>query len=151
MENSNLDIVKVCLVKERSLYSDVKIKTPDDAIRVVARELSTCDREVFCVINIKTTGEPIHLNVVSVGTLNASLISSREVFKSSILCNAYGIIALHNHPSGDCTPSHDDIAISQKLLRAGELLDIPLLDHIIVAGGSNNYYSFNNHNIFTRS
>lgn len=137
---NGLDVVSIRLVKEPALYSEKRICCPDDAIDVIRNELKELDREVFCVLNLKTNNQPINFNVVSMGTLNASLISPREVFKSSVLSNANGFIAFHNHPSGNCQPSNEDIEVTKRLIRAGDLLDIQLLDHIIVGGDRT--YSF---------
>ena len=73
-------------------------------------------------------------------TLNIALVHPREVFKSAILSNAAGIILLHNHPSGECTPSESDIKTTKQLVECGNLMQIPVKDHVIVGGG--NYYSF---------
>ena len=131
---NRIDVVNVRLVKEPALYSTEPIKTPEDVLRVVADELKSYDREVFAIINLKTNGQIINLNVCSVGTLSASLISPREVFKSSILSNAAAFIAIHNHPSGNITPSAEDKEVTERLIACGEFLDIKMLDHIIVAG-----------------
>ena len=93
-ENS-IDVVNVRLVKEPSIYAADPIKTPEDVLNVVANELKQYDREVFAIINLKTSGQIINLNICSVGTLNSSLISPREVFKSAILSNAAAFIAIH--------------------------------------------------------
>ncbi len=82
------------------------------------------------------------MNIVSQGTLNSTVVSPREVFKSSILSNAAGIIALHNHPSGNPTPSREDYETTKRLKECGDLLDIPLIDHVIVAAGGDKSYSF---------
>lgn len=79
-------------------------------------------------------------NVVSIGSLTASLVHPREVFKAAILANAAAMIVVHNHPSGDPTPSAEDIAITQRLRQAGELLGISLLDHVVI--GDDRYVSF---------
>ena len=126
---NRIDVVNVRLVKEPALYSTEPIKTPEDVLRVVADELKSYDREVFAIINLKTNGQIINLNVCSVGTLSASLISPREVFK-----NAAAFIAIHNHPSGNITPSAEDKEVTERLIACGEFLDIKMLDHIIVAG-----------------
>ena len=133
-KENRIDVVNVRLVKEPALYSAQPIKTPEDVLRVVADELKSYDREVFAIINLKTNGQIINLNVCSVGTLSASLISPREVFKSSILSNAAAFIAIHNHPSGNITPSAEDKEVTERLIACGEFLDIKMLDHIIVAG-----------------
>ena len=141
--NSNtLNVVNVRLVKEPSLYSAEPITSPEDVVRVVANELATYDREVFAVMNLKTNGQIINLNICSMGTLDASMVSPREVFKSSILSNAASFIAIHNHPSGSLQPSQEDRDVTRRLLECGDLLNIKMLDHIIVAGESAHVYSF---------
>ena len=82
------------------------------------------------------------MNLVSVGTINASLVIPREVFKSSILANASAIIGLHNHPSGNVKPSKEDMIVTRKLQKCGQLLGIELLDHIIVGGTNGKMLSF---------
>ena len=133
-KDNKINVVNVRLVKEPSLYSAEPIKTPEDVLNAVANEFKQYDREVFAIINLKTNGQIINLNVCSVGTLSASLISPREVFKSSILSNAAAFIAIHNHPSGNITPSAEDKEVTERLMACGEFLDIKMLNHIIVAG-----------------
>lgn len=133
-KENRIDVANVRLVKEPSIYAADPIKTPEDVLSAVANELKQYDREVFAIINLKTSGQIINLNICSVGTLNASLISPREVFKSSILSNAAAFIAIHNHPSGNCHPSEEDRKTTERLMKCGEILDIRMLDHIIVAG-----------------
>ena len=84
-------------------------------VELMAKELSQYDREVFCILNMKNNGQVINMNLVSVGTINASLVIHREVFKSSILANASAIIGLHNHPSGNVKPSKEDMIVTRKL------------------------------------
>ncbi|MDO4489272.1 MAG: JAB domain-containing protein [Eubacteriales bacterium] len=131
---NRIDVVNVRLVKEPALYSAEPIKTPEDVLRVVADELKSYDREVFAIINLKSNGQIINLNVCSIGTLNASLVSPREIMKAAILSNASAFIAVHNHLSGNCSPSSEDIETTKRLAECGEILDIRMLDHIIVAG-----------------
>lgn len=78
--------------------------------------------------------------MISRGTLNASLVHPREVFKGALLANAYSIMLAHNHPSGNFTPSEADKQVTAKLVKAGKLLDVQVLDHIIV--GDSDYFSF---------
>ena len=141
-KENELNVVNIRLVKEPSLYSTEKIATPDDVLRVIADELSTYDREVFAILNLKSNGQVINLNICSVGTLNASMISPREVFKSSILSNAAAFIAIHNHPSGSPSPSEEDRTVTKRLAECGKMMDIKMLDHIIVAGGTAQMMSF---------
>ena len=141
-QENELKVVNIRLVKEPSLYSTEKIATPDDVLKVIAKELSTYDREVFAILNLKSNGQVINLNICSVGTLNASMISPREVFKSSILSNAAAFIAIHNHPSGSPQPSEEDRTVTKRLAECGKMMDIRMLDHIIVAGESGQMMSF---------
>ena len=133
MENE-LEVVNIRLVREPSLYSEQILDSPQAVVELMAKELSQYDREVFCILNMKNNGQVINMNLVSVGTINASLVIPREVFKSSILANASAIIGLHNHPSGNVKPSKEDMIVTRKLQKCGQLLGIELLDHIIVGG-----------------
>ncbi|NLD19982.1 MAG: JAB domain-containing protein [Clostridiales bacterium] len=130
------------MVKEPSLYSENPISTPQDVIDMIANEMKDYDREVFAILNLKSNGQVINMNVCSVGTLNSSMVSPREVFKSSILSNAAAFIAFHNHPSGTPLPSSEDREVTRRLQECGALLDIRMLDHIIVAAESGQMMSF---------
>ena len=100
-----MEVVNIRLVNEPSWYSKEPLDNPDKIARFMSDELKSYDREVFCILNLTTDAKVINMNIVSMGTLNASLVSAREVFKSSILSNAASIIAVHNHPSGNLYPS----------------------------------------------
>jgi DNA repair protein RadC len=140
--DEKIEVVNIRMVKEPSLYSTEKIRSPEDVLRVIAKELATYDREVFAVLNLKTNGQPINLNICSVGTLDASVVSQREVFKSTILSNSAAFVAVHNHPSGSLNPSQEDKDVTKRLLSCSELLGVKMLDHIIVAGETGDIYSF---------
>jgi DNA repair protein RadC len=140
--DEKIEVVNIRMVKEPSLYSTEKIRSPEDVYRVIAKELATYDREVFAVLNLKTSGQPINLNICSVGTLDASVVSPREVFKSTILSNSAAFVAVHNHPSGSLNPSQEDKDVTKRLLSCSELLGVKMLDHIIVAGETGDIYSF---------
>ena len=96
--------------------------------------------EVFAILCLNTKHRLIAYHVVSRGALDAAIVHPREVFKAALLANAAAIIAAHNHPSGDPTPSPDDMALTNRLAAAGALIGVPLLDHIIV--GDEQHYSF---------
>ena len=131
MGNPNeIQVVNIRMVKEPSLYSTEKITSPEDVKKVIAKELATYDREVFAVLNLKTNGQPINLNICSVGTLDASVVSPREVFKSTILSNSAAFVAIHNHPSGSLNPSREDKDVTKRLLSCSELLGVKMLDHM---------------------
>lgn len=143
MMNNKLEQASIRLVKEADIYSDEEINNAGAAVRVIGKELlSQLDREALCIVNLKSNGVPINFNIASIGSINKSLVSVRELMKSAVLSNAANVIILHNHPSGDVTPSRNDIAVTKKLLNAFKMMDIELLDHVIVAGGnSENIYS----------
>ena len=137
----SLDKVAIRMVKEPPLYSSTPVSSPDDAVRLMAEMLKGYDREVFCIVNFRNDMTPINMNIVSMGTLNASLVHPREILKSSILSNAAHVMAFHNHPSGSLSPSQEDIQITDRLQKLLDLAGIPLLDHIIIGNGDR-YYSF---------
>lgn len=137
-----LERVSIRLVKDAPLYSDKPMNTPAQVVEALGKELCEMDREVMYVINMKTNSVPINISLVSMGTLNASLVSPRELFKSSILSNAASILILHNHPSGSLEPSENDLNLTKRLKMAGDLIGIELLDHIIVGGDNSHYFSF---------
>lgn len=136
-----LDQVAVRMVKEAPLYSTQPVDSPEKAAGLLSEVLRDYDREVFCVISLDSRLRPINLNIASMGILDASLVHPREVFKAVILSNASRMMLAHNHPSGGLTPSKEDIAITDKLVRLGEIMDIPVVDHIIV-GEKDRYFSF---------
>ena len=145
-EYGELNVVNIRLVKEPSIISDEPVRCSDDASRLIRELMSGFDREVFAILNLASDGKPINMNVVSIGTLNASLVSPREVFKSSILSNAACFIAYHCHPSGNPKPSMEDFEATQRLREAGAILDIKMADHIIVACGRDKTFSFASNN-----
>jgi len=104
------------------------------------RDLVNEAREHFLALHLDTKNKIICLDRVSVGSLNQSIVHVREVMKSALLSSAAAIILIHNHPSGDPTPSNEDIVITRRLKEAGELIGIPVLDHIIIGEGQ--YISF---------
>jgi len=97
-----------------------------------ARRNAHARREEFHVLLLNTKNGLIKRAPVSRGSLNASIVEPREVFKDAIACSAASMILVHNHPSGDPTPSTEDITITKRLVKAGELLNISVLDHIVI-------------------
>ena len=136
-----LEQVAIRMVEQPPLYSKEPMNNPDAAIRVMNEFLSQMDRELFCIVNLQADLTPINMNIVSVGSLNEVLINPREIFKSAILSNAHSMMLIHNHPSGNLTPSTSDIQTTARMQELGELMGISLVDHIIT-GRNGNYYSF---------
>lgn len=113
--------------------------------KAMRKELTSLDRECLWVVPLTGKNYIIGINLVSMGSLTSSIVHPREVFKPAILANAASVILVHNHPSGDPTPSRDDIKITLQLKDAGNILDIKVLDHIIIGDGK--YCSFADENL----
>jgi len=137
---------KVALVKDAgSIYVTAKpIKQPAMIVPQLHELFEDIDREAFYIVMLDQGSRVIGVNLVSVGTLSSSLVHPREVFKAAILLNSASIIAVHNHPSGSPEPSGHDRTLTDRLDKAGELLGIPLKDHIVVGDpeGFPTYFSF---------
>jgi len=111
------------------------IGSPGDAASLVMEEVRYQDREHFLALFLDSRNRVIAQRTISVGSLQSNIVHPREVFKEAISRSSASLIVLHNHPSGDPTPSEDDRAITARLKEAGNLIGIPLLDHIIIGGG----------------
>lgn len=118
----------------------VDLSSPRSVFEYLAPRLSHLDHEQFMVILLNAKNHVIDVECVSVGTLTASLVHPREIFKSAIRRSAHAIVLAHNHPSGDPTPSREDREVTQRLIQAGKLLGIEVLDHLVVGDGR--YVSF---------
>lgn len=140
---------KLQIVKEESHRYEVnnKISCPEDMVKVLTSilQIQNEPEEVVILITLNTKNKVTGLFEVSRGNINSSMFNGREIFKRAILNNASSIILAHNHPSGDCEPSKQDINATKNIKEAGELLGIELLDHIIV--GDDNYISLKNKRI----
>ena len=111
------------------------IKTPDDVAALLLPRFRYESREHFLAVLLSTKNHVLKTAVISIGSLNASIVHPRELFREAINCRAAAVILAHNHPSGDPTPSPEDVALTRKLVEAGSLLDIPVLDHLILGDG----------------
>lgn len=142
MNDFSLEVVSVRLVRDAPILSDTKIHNSVDAISLVGKELCEMDREVICVINLKTDNTPINCHFASVGGLDYAMTHPRELLKAGILSNAAGMILCHNHPSGELQPSKEDVQLTHRMQQVCWLVGIPLLDHVIVGGDNSMYFSF---------
>lgn len=130
----------VTLVRDASIrVQDKRADTPANVAGILRAHIREADREHFVAIFLSARSIVIGVNTVSIGTLTASLVHPREVFKVGILLGAAAVIVGHNHPSGDQAPSAEDREATRRLQRAGELLGIPLLDHVVIGHG---HFSF---------
>ena len=141
----NLSDLKSATVKVQLLHDECPnkynftIRTAADVDKFVGAELRKLDREYFLVIYLTSRQKVIDVEVAAIGTLSGMFVSPREIFKTAILTNAHEIILVHNHPSGDPTPSTEDKLITKKLVSVGKLHQIPVRDHVIIGKG---YFSF---------
>ena len=133
-----IPVFSLRLCKDRDHWTDL-VRTPADAARVCCELLEGFDRELFLVLALSTASRVIGAHVAHVGTLDASIASPREVFKFALLANARSVLLAHNHPSGNLEPSRADVAVSVKLKTAGEALDVPVVDSLVV--GFNGQYT----------
>jgi len=117
---------------EYSIEDAPKIVTPDDVWKA-CQEIANSDTEVFSVLLLDVKGKLILSEIITSGILDQSIIHPRETFRLAIKRNAASIILVHNHPSGDVTPSLDDLTITRQMIEAGKILDIHVLDHVIIS------------------
>ena len=123
----------------RDVQDKILIKSPEDVKDLVMEEMRFFDREHFRAIYLDRKGGVLAVEDISVGGLHSSIVHPREVFKSAVKRNAASLILVHNHPSGDPTPSNEDIEVTRRLIEAGTLMGIEVLDHVII--GDNKYCS----------
>ena len=124
-------VFSVRLVRERDFVSP-PILCPDDAAKLASAYVDGADREIFGAVLLATNSAVIGVTTVSIGTLNAALVSPREVMRVALLACAASIVVFHNHPSGSLEPSREDVAVTKKLVEAGRLMDVRLHDHLIL-------------------
>ncbi len=115
------------------------IRSPEDAAKYMMNEMRFLTQEHFVCLYLNTKNQVMHKQVVFIGSLNASIVHPREVYKEAFRRSAASIICLHNHPSGDPSPSREDIEVTKRLVECGKIIGIDLLDHIII--GENKFIS----------
>jgi len=120
--------------------NNFQIKCAEDVFEYSSKRILSNDKEYFIVLMLDSKNRLIRDEIVSIGTLNSSIVHPREIFKSAIKESANSVILVHNHPSGDCTPSDEDKQITKLIFEAGDLLNIKVMDHIIISQGG--YWSF---------
>ena len=141
MELTSIPLLNLKVVKEKDIvYNSICVNSPEKVLDIARQmEIDTQDVESFYIFTLDTKNKVSGIFEVSRGTINASIVHPREVYKRAILQSANAIILLHNHPSGDTRPSNEDIAITNRLVECGKLIGIEVLDHIIIG---DSYYSF---------
>ena len=134
VEPIKIDIVKIQMIKDGTIeYGKMPINTPQALAELGLKFLKNADREMFILICLNTKNFVNCIHLVSIGTLDRAIVAPREILKTALLSNAASIAFVHNHPSGDVAPSPEDIHLTKTLSACGDLFDIRILDHVIVA------------------
>lgn len=149
-EKLNISLLGIKLIREKTVkYNwkkefgiDTKITNPENVVQMFNSVLHLCDQpeEVFGMIALDCKGEISGMFEIARGTLTSAIVHPREVFKRALICNAQSVIVAHNHPSGEVTPSNEDINLTKRLYEAGKMIGVEVLDHIVV--GDNDFFSF---------
>lgn len=121
-------------------FSNKKITSPQDVADIFIPLLRDELKEKFIIVCLNSANKIIKREIISIGNLNSNVVHPREIFKAAIENSSASIILIHNHPSGNPDPSNEDITVTKKMVEAGKILDIPVFDHLIIAG--NIYTSF---------
>lgn len=140
---NSINIYKLKMVREDSVpYEKMLIISPENIASFAwdAMKLHEEPEENFIIVCLNTKNKIVGVHIISIGNLNSSIVHPREIFKAAMLNNAAGIICLHNHPSGDPEPSRDDKETTERIVEAGKVIGINVLDHIVI--GENRYISF---------
>jgi DNA repair protein RadC len=111
------------------------VSTPEDVVELCAGQWRGLDREHFWALALNTKNQLLRTIEVSIGSLNASIVHPRELFKEAVRVSAASVVVVHNHPSGDPTPSGADIQLTRRLVKAGDVLGIEVLDHVVIGDG----------------
>lgn len=137
--------VRLKLMDGPSYYSQTPLQNPADAAMVMRDVLKELDREWVCVVNMDNHLKPVNFNVVSIGSINASLAPVQNILKSAMLSNCNNMMLLHNHPSGETEPSREDMQLTKRVSEAAKLMDMSVIDHLIVGGQNGDLYSIREH------
>ncbi|MFP4523672.1 MAG: RadC family protein [Candidatus Woesearchaeota archaeon] len=148
MKFSGIGIAKACQLlalgelkhRTKKIISKLKIIGPKEVAEFCQEFIGDAKQEIFMVLHLNTQNEIISKKEVSKGILNSAVIHPREVFSQAIREGAHSIIVCHNHPSGHCEPSSEDIDATKKLIKAGDIVGIKVLDHVIIGKGKKNQW-----------
>lgn len=142
MEKYEFPQVGIRLVKETGIMSGIPVDSARKVVALMQQYLTDKDREHFCAIYFKSNMVPVGFAVLSIGTVNQTYCDPKEVFKTALLLNTPNVILCHNHVSGQLTASKDDCVSTDRMVQAGKILGINVLDHVIIGAGNDLFYSF---------
>ena len=126
-------VVRICAVKDKEIPYGKETLASSEIVAEFCRELIRyADREYLLAIPVDTKMKPVGIEIVSIGKVNAIEVDIKNIFKYAIISNAVGMIIVHNHPSGEAEPSKDDIYFTKRLIQAGELLNVEILDSLVI-------------------
>ena len=132
----NVPIIRLTVVRDPGFCTKTqRILAPSDAASVLQQYLAGADREHLVVLLLDNKNKVVGIHTAGIGVLDSAVYHPREIFKAAIKTNSAGIIIGHNHPSTDCTPSKDDIIMTERMIGAGKILGIPVIDSLIVSDG----------------
>lgn len=137
-----IDVVRLQLISDERLKLEVPIRSPYAAVERFGKELKSYSREVLAALYLTSKQHVLAIHLVSMGTINQAMVSPAEILKPALLCNAGGVILMHNHPSGDITPSQEDKLVTNRMENACKLMGIDLVDHVIVGSNTEECFSF---------
>jgi DNA repair protein RadC len=121
--------------RAKELEKAPQIRRPEDAYEYVRFEMEGLEQEQMRVLNLNTKNRIISAPMIYQGSLHTTVVRLAEIFRPAIIENANGIVVVHNHPSGESTPSPEDVALTREIVKAGQLLDIEVLDHLVIGRG----------------
>jgi DNA repair protein RadC len=150
-----ISIFRITLVKDRRVAFEQcqqlnNSQQSQPLIKKLIESQGQPDREQFCIILLNSKNEIIGLNIVSTGDLSSAKVHPREVLKPAILSNSAAMILCHNHPSGDLSPSPEDIAITARIVQASKIMGIQVHEHLIISMQDDTYYSFADNGLIKR-
>ncbi|MCR4671953.1 MAG: JAB domain-containing protein [Lachnospiraceae bacterium] len=125
---------RIMLCEGQRLYSEEPVSTPAKAVKVLQALMERLDRENVIVVTLDNKLKPIHYHTAAVGGLASAQVDLANIFKAAILDNARSILLMHNHPSGDPTASREDFDLTERVIKAGKILGISCVDHVIIGG-----------------
>ena len=123
------------IVRCRVRRDNPDFSSPQVIAEYVMEDMRFLPQERFAAVYLSTKNQLLRVQTLTVGTINASLAKARDVFRYALQCNAAAVVLLHNHPSGNPEPSQEDIDVTRRLVQAGDVMEIPILDHIIIGDG----------------
>jgi len=150
-----ISVFRITLVRDRHIqFEQKKITTSQEAQGIIRKLIETQgnpDREQFCIVLLNSKNQVIGINIVSTGDLASAPVHPREVLKPAILANAASMILCHNHPSGDISPSKEDISVTKRIVKSAKVMCVAVHEHLIISMYDDSYYSFADNGLISQA